>query len=69
MPAVLIRQLENFQKIMAVVATPGDRELLLRHARMVLQASEESVTEPSDRNDVRSAYDTLVGMAEELWDG
>jgi uncharacterized membrane protein len=69
MPAVLIRQLENFQKIMAVVTTPGDRELLLRHAQMVLHSSEESVTEPSDRNDVQAAYDTLVGMAEELWDG
>ena len=69
MPAVFMRQLENLQKVMQVASTPGQREVLLHHARMVMRASEESVTEQSDRDDVRAAYEALVGLAEEIWEG
>jgi uncharacterized membrane protein len=69
MPAIFIRQLENMQKLMTVVSTPGQRELVLHHARLVLHASDESVTEESDRNDVRAAYDALVAITSEIWQG
>jgi len=69
MPAILIRQLENLQKVMAVVSTPEQREVLLHHAGMVRRASEESVAEESDRRDVQSAYDSLVATTEEIWQG
>src|SRR5262249_55263995 len=69
MPAILIRQLENLHKVMSVVSTPGQREIVLHHAQMELTASEESVSEDSDRNDVRSAYDALLGFTSEVWEG
>jgi uncharacterized membrane protein len=67
MPAVLIRQLENLTKVVAAAGTPGQREAVLRHARLILQASDESVPDESDRQDVRAAYDLLLGAARELW--
>jgi uncharacterized membrane protein len=69
MPAILIRQLEYMQKVMTLVSIPGQREVLLHHARMVLRASEESVSEESDRRDVQAAYDVLAAITSELWDG
>jgi hypothetical protein len=36
---------------------------------MVLRASEESVSEESDRRDVQAAYDLLLAITSELWDG
>ncbi len=69
MPAVLIRQLENLQKVMTLVTTSGQRVVVLHHARMLLQASEESVTEESDRRDVQAAFDLLVAITSDLWDG
>jgi uncharacterized membrane protein len=47
----------------------GQREVLLHHASMVLRASEESVAEPADRGDVQAAYDLLVALTGEMWDG
>jgi uncharacterized membrane protein len=32
----------------------------VRHADMILRSSDESVAEPSDRDDVRSAYDSFM---------
>ena len=69
MPAIFIRQLENMQKLMTLVSTPGQREVLLHHARMVLRASGESVREESDRGDVQAAYDVLLAMSSDLWEG
>ena len=69
MPPVLIRQLEVLQKVMAIVSAPGDREIILHHAAMILRASEESVAEESDRNEVRAAYDSLVALTREIWEG
>jgi uncharacterized membrane protein len=69
MPAILIHLLETLQKVMAVTSTPGQREMLLHHARMVLRSSEQSVSDEADRNDVRAAYDGLLAMTDELWQG
>src|SRR5216684_4782957 len=69
MPAIFIRQLESMQKVMTLVSTPGQREAVLHHARIVLGASEESVNAESDRRDVQAAYDLLLAISSDLWDG
>src|SRR6202048_262116 len=69
MPAILIRQLENMQKVMTLVSTPGPREAVLHHARILLRASEESVGEESDRRDVQAAYDLVLAISSDLWEG
>jgi uncharacterized membrane protein len=69
MPAVLIRQLENMQKLMMVVSTPEQREIVLHHAQLVLRSSEDSVAEEVDRNDVRAAYDGLMLLTRDMWEG
>ena len=60
MPAVLIRQLENLSKIAMALADDDAREVLVHHAEMILRSSDESVAEPSDRADVRAAYDSFM---------
>ena len=69
MPAVLIRQLENMQKLMMVVSTPEQREIVQHHAQLVLRSSEDSVAEEVDRNDVRAAYDGLILLTRDMWEG
>jgi uncharacterized membrane protein len=63
MPAVMIRQLEALSKIMEHAATEERRELLLDQAAMILRASEESVPEPADRDDVKREYDVVIAAA------
>jgi len=60
MPAVMIRQLDGLAKVMARTRSQGQRELLLQQAAMILRASEESVPERSDRDDVRRRYDAVL---------
>ena len=69
MPAVLIRQLENLQKVMTLVTTPDQRETLLQHARLVLETGDQSVPQAADRHDIQVAYDTLVGVSNDIWEG
>jgi uncharacterized membrane protein len=69
MPAIFIRQLENLQKVMTLVSTPGQRQVVLHHAQMILWASNESVGEESDRRDVQAAYELLVAISTDLWEG
>ena len=69
MPAIFIRQLENLQKLMTLVSTPGQREVILHHARTIVRASTESVPDESDRWDVQVAYDLLVAITSDMWDG
>jgi uncharacterized membrane protein len=69
MPAVLIRQLENLEKVTESARTPGQREILLHHADLILRTSEESVPEEADRRDVRRAYDAVVAATQRSWDG
>lgn len=60
MPAVLIRQLENFRKVVTVPGGYQERAVILQEANMILRASEESVQDPSDRADVQRAYRVIV---------
>lgn len=60
MPAVYIRQLENFSKVQEACHTPAQRQVVQRHADLILRAGEETVQEAADRQDVRAAYDALV---------
>jgi len=60
MPAVLIRQLANLYKVaLAIEAGPG-REIVVKHAELILRVGEESVTEPADRRDLQVTYDALI---------
>jgi uncharacterized membrane protein len=59
-PAVLIRQLENFSKVLEAARTSEQGDIVLRHAEMILHASEETVPEAADRRDVRTSYEALV---------
>jgi uncharacterized membrane protein len=63
MPAVLIRQLEALGRIMEDTTAPEQRELLLRQAEMIHRASEETVPEQGDRDDVRREYDAVLAAA------
>jgi len=63
MPAVMIRQLEALRRIVDATVLPEHRELLLRQAEMIQRLSEESVSEPSDRADVRREYDEVLAAA------
>jgi uncharacterized membrane protein len=69
LPAVLIRQLENLQKVMGVACSPGQREAILHHANLIWREAEESISEESDRHDVRMAYDGVIATAREAWPG
>jgi uncharacterized membrane protein len=61
-PAVLIRQLQNLEKILACAANPRQQAVLLHHADMILRAAQESVPEPNDEADVEAAYAAARGM-------
>jgi len=61
MPAVMIRQLDGLAKVMAYTTSPEQRELLLEQAAMILRASEASVPEERDRQDVRRRYEAVLG--------
>jgi uncharacterized membrane protein len=69
MPAVFIRQLENLQKVSYAARTRSQRDMILHHAEMILRASDESVLEGADRRDVRAAYDSLISISHDLWQG
>jgi uncharacterized membrane protein len=60
MPAVYIRQLENLQKVTASLVDGSSREAIVRQADMIIRASDESVPEPLDRQDVQHAYEALL---------
>jgi uncharacterized membrane protein len=60
MPAVLIRQLENLQKVARAVGPNDDSIVLAHEAEMILRASAESVPEASDRQDILVAYEGLM---------
>ena len=60
MPAVMIRQREALAKIMADTSSPGQRRVLLDQAAMIQRASERSVPEAADREDVRRRYGAVL---------
>jgi uncharacterized membrane protein len=63
MPAVMIRQLDALARIMSETSTPAQRAVLLKHAEMILRASEAAVPDVLDRADVRRRYDAVAGRA------
>jgi uncharacterized membrane protein len=60
MPAVMIRQLEALTKIMAETSNAGQRRVLLDQAAMIVRASERSVPEKADRDDVQRRYEAVL---------
>jgi uncharacterized membrane protein len=60
MPAVFLRQLENLQKVAFALTDPTLAEHLTRQAEMILRASEQSIAEPADREDVQAAFELVV---------
>ena len=60
MPAVMIRQLDALAKIMAETSSAGQRRVLLEQAAMIERASERSVPEAADRDDVRRRYEAVL---------
>jgi uncharacterized membrane protein len=65
MPAVLIRQLEALQKIMAA-APPGRFQVLLDQAGMIQRINLRTVSEEADQVDVTLRYETLLTLHERL---
>jgi uncharacterized membrane protein len=63
MPAVLIRQLDALAKIVEHTTTEQQHELLLEQAALILEASEQSVPQASDRADVQRAFDNVAAAA------
>ena len=64
MPAVLIRQLEALAKVLDRTTSLEQHAVLLEQAEMIMRAADESVTEPSDRADVRERYERVRFTAE-----
>jgi uncharacterized membrane protein len=65
MPAVLIRQLEVLQKIMAVA--PASRsQVLLDQAAMIQRLNLRTVAEAADQADVTARYDALLALHDRL---
>ncbi|WP_218893145.1 DUF2254 domain-containing protein [Streptomyces sp. 1331.2] len=62
MPAILIRQLDALAEIMSETKTEQQRQVLLAQAEMIERLSRESITEPSDREDVHRRYLTLLAV-------
>jgi uncharacterized membrane protein len=60
MPAVDIRLIDALSHISENTVSSGQREVLLRQARMILRAAEEEVAEPNDLDDIRDRFDRLV---------
>jgi uncharacterized membrane protein len=60
MPAIMIRQLDAIAQIMMETSSPGQRRVLLDQADMIQRASERSVSEESDRADVRRGFDAVL---------
>ena len=66
MPAVMIRQLEALTKIMAETSSAGQRRVLLDQAAMIQRASERSVPEAADRDDIRRRYEAVLAADSRL---
>ncbi len=64
MPAVMIRQLDGLAKVTSYTVSADQRQVLLGQGAMILRSAEESVPEPSDREDVRRRHAALEAAAE-----
>jgi uncharacterized membrane protein len=59
---VLIRQLEALAKMAEHTTTDQQRQLLLKQAALILEASEQSIPQASDRLDVHRAYRSVAAV-------
>ena len=59
MPAVAIRLMESLAKILSYTAHEDQRVVLLRQADMIWRASQRSISEPEDLQEVERRYDRL----------
>jgi uncharacterized membrane protein len=69
MPAIYIRQLQNFEKVAAITQASEQRGILEQHAVMIVRASNATVTETTDRDDVQAAFDgflSVLGTAQKV---
>jgi uncharacterized membrane protein len=64
MPAVMIRQLDALAKVMSHTVSEHQRDVLLAQGEMIMRSAEESVPEPSDRDDLRRRHAALLAAAE-----
>ena len=64
MPAVMIRQLDALTKIMTDTSSAGQRRVLLDQAAMIERASERSVPEGADRQDIRRRYEEVLAAGD-----
>jgi uncharacterized membrane protein len=63
MPAVAIRQLSSLGRVCEYCIDDGQRAVLLRQAEMIMRASEESVPEPEDLDEIRARYQEVLAVA------
>lgn len=61
MPAVLIRQLENLDRVALALREGDTSDAVALQAELILRCSEESIPEESDRGDVHRSYERLQG--------
>jgi uncharacterized membrane protein len=63
MPAVIIRMMDALRNIMEETRSPEQRRILLRQAEMILLNAKESVSDPSDLEDIRGRYERVLSTA------
>jgi uncharacterized membrane protein len=63
MPAVAIRQLSSLGRIVESAVSEAQRAVLLRQADMIMRASNESVPEAEDLEDIRARYEEIRAIA------
>jgi uncharacterized membrane protein len=63
MPAVIIRMLDALSTVMDETRSPDQRRVLMRQAEMVLLNAKESVSDPSDLDDIRARYERALAKA------
>lgn len=68
MPAVMIRQLDALTTIAKQISDPGRANVLMDQADMIERLNAATVTEDSDRADVRRRYDELGRFYQQLLD-
>jgi uncharacterized membrane protein len=56
MPAIAIRQLSGLTRVMEYTVSAYQREVLMRQAEMIMRASEETVPEKRDLDDIRVRF-------------
>ncbi|HEV2362396.1 MAG TPA: DUF2254 domain-containing protein [Acidimicrobiales bacterium] len=66
MPAVLIRMMTGLGHVTEYTVSRSQRTVLARQADMVMRACDETVPDEEDRRDVRTRYDALQSVREQL---